>query len=81
MLDPITVTYEDGVLKPTQPLPFEEHETLAVQVLPQWMNGASSNGESVLTKQRKSLIREKEAYIRLHPMLKEKYFGKNVAIL
>ncbi|MEM7531265.1 MAG: DUF5678 domain-containing protein [Chloroflexota bacterium] len=80
MFEPITVTYEDGVLKPTQPLPFEEHETLAVQVVPQWGNGTSSNGESVLMKLRESLNREKEAYNRLHPLLKEKYFGKNVAI-
>lgn len=38
----IEATYEDGVLKPSQPLPLSEHETVRVTVEPQLQRAADT---------------------------------------
>lgn len=35
----VEATYEDGVLKPTQPLPLKEHEKVRVTVEPEMPRG------------------------------------------
>lgn len=40
----IEATYEDGVLKPSQPLPFKEHERLQISVQPKQSIARASAG-------------------------------------
>ena len=43
MAEIITAVYEEGVLRPTQPLPLKEHQTVRLQLLP----GSADERESV----------------------------------
>lgn len=79
MVQTVTAVYENGVLYPKVPLSLKEKEEVQIQIIvPD--NSANVDYNSDLSEPNDALDREMQAYIAMHPQLKEKFFGQHVAI-